>query len=143
MPRTPCGGYLHAATADPEKAQRLNLSQGVFGLSRFCYDPDLPDIDQRAGLARLFGATMEYAIQAGIPRFIFDTDPLIILFLRVLGFSVENIGEAVRHHGRMLQPVVVNVDRAVLPKLAARLAAWERDGYVGSSPFVPRLPQTT
>lgn len=137
------GGYLHAAMADPDKARRLNLSQGVSGLSRFCYDPTVPIIDQRAGLARLFGATMEHAIKTKIPRFIFDTDPLVILFLRVLGFSVETIGESVRHHGRLMQPVVLNVDQAVLPKLAARLTAWEREGYIGAPPFVTQAPKTT
>jgi acyl-homoserine lactone synthase len=130
------GGYLHATRADPQEVQRLNLSPRVFGLSRFCYDPDLPDVDQRAGVARLFGAAVEYAIKMRISHFIFDTDPVIILFLRVLGFSVVHIGSSVRHHGRLMQPVALNVDHSVLPIFFARLAAWEHQGFV--SPLLSR-----
>jgi N-acyl-L-homoserine lactone synthetase len=101
------GGYLHAAKIDPD---RFEAAPEIFGLSRLCYDRDLRGADCWMGIARLFGGAIGVARRAGIRQLIFDTDPILVLYLQALGLRPQVIGETVSHRGRPMQPIALTVE---------------------------------
>jgi N-acyl-L-homoserine lactone synthetase len=103
------GGYLHASKIDPD---RFELTPEIFGLSRLCYDRASRGADCWMGIARLFGGAVGVARRAGIRQMIFDTDPILVLYLQALGLRPRVIGETVLHHGRPMQPIALTVEPA-------------------------------
>lgn len=120
------GGYLVVAQADPERVTKAAGGAAIDGLSRFCLAPELRMPLRETIAIRLFMAALHHVLQCGTGALLFETDPAIVFMLRVLGFSVQRVGEPAPLAGRLSEPVVVLLDASVLSALPMRIAAWRR-----------------
>lgn len=119
------GGYLAVATADPARIREAAGSASIYGLSRFCVAPWVnTSLARRVQNACLFTAALRCVIDRGSLALLFDTDPAMIYVLKVLGFSVQPVGEAAAIAGRWMEPVVVRLDSSVLSGLPLNIAKW-------------------
>lgn len=129
------GGYLVIARADPERVSETAGSNDIFGLSRFCVSPDIEDSQSRQAVTiALFQTALRCLMDMGVQTLLFETNPSIVFMLRVLGFSLENVGEATPIAGRTMQPVVLRLDSTVMSRLPLKLAAWTRRSVVVAKP---------
>ena len=119
------GGFLIAAKADPDRLRKAAGGAIIYGLSRFCIDPEARSRTHNAvSRVWLFRAALDYALRKKIGGLMFDTDPSLIFMLKVLGFRLENIGEAAPLAGRLQQPVIMRVDASTLTHLSEKISTW-------------------
>jgi len=131
------GGYLAVAHADPGRVRQAAGDSEIYGLSRFCVMPETTGpISRKAVSARLFIAALDYVVAHGSYTLLFDTDPSILFLLRVLGFSLEDVGEPAPIAGRVMQPVVLRLDASVLSSLSLKLTTWGHE----HNPDLRRMP---
>ncbi len=124
------GGYLAVARADPARIREAAGDAQIDGLSRFCVAPSLHAPLRESAIVRLFSAALSHLIERGTGALLFDTDPSIIFILRVLGFSIERVGESTLIAGRTMQPIVMRLDSSALSALPMKIAAWTRHADV-------------
>jgi acyl-homoserine lactone synthase len=134
------GGYLAVARAEPARVREAADAAEFYGLSRFCIAPWVSNsLTRRALNACLFTAALRNVIDRGTSVLLFETDPAMIFVLRVLGFSVQEVGEAAPIAGRFLQPIVVRLDASVLSALPLKIANWTQGPNVSVSNFSDAL----
>ena len=130
------GGYLAVARADPARIREAAGDANIYGLSRFCVSPVVPNsLSRRALAACLFTAALRYVIDRGSEALLFDTDPSMAFVLRVLGFSLQSVGESVPIAGRLMQPIVLRLDASVLSGFPLKIAKWTK----GSNARAPNI----
>jgi len=134
------GGYLAIARAEPARVHQAAGDADLYGLSRFCIAPWVSNsLTRRALNACLFTAALRNVIDHGTHVLLFETDPAMIFVLRVLGFSVQEVGEAAPIAGRLLQPIILRLDASVLSPLPLKIANWTQAPSVGATNFSEAL----
>jgi acyl-homoserine lactone synthase len=132
------GGYFMAATVDPARMGGVPADAVIYGLSRFCIEPERRQSDAfDAGTAVLLCAVGECVRRYRIDALTSETDPSLIFILKVLGVRTRTIGEAAPYAGRILVPILLHLDAAILADLPAKIAMWRRLGI--SPPFGPQV----
>jgi acyl-homoserine lactone synthase len=128
------GGYFMAATVDPTLMHGVSADAAIYGLSRFCIEPGRRQHDAfDAGAAALLCAVGDCIRRYRIDALTSETDPSLIFVLKVLGVRIRTIGEAAPLAGRLLVPILIHLDEAILANLPAKIAMWRRLGI--SPPF--------
>jgi N-acyl-L-homoserine lactone synthetase len=118
------GGYLVVSRADPVRLRQAAGNAALFGLSRLCIDPAIRRRDMI--LFWLAAAAFDRALEFGAGALLFDTDPRMVLLLRLLGLPVVTVGEAVPAGQRMMQPVVMRLAPSIIETVRRNLISRRR-----------------
>jgi N-acyl-L-homoserine lactone synthetase len=113
------GGYLVVSRANPALLRQAAGNAALFGLSRLCVDPAIGRRDMI--LFWLAAAAFERALEFGAGALLFDTDPRMVLLMRLLGLPAVTVGEAVPAGERMMQPVVLRLAPSITETLRRNL----------------------
>jgi N-acyl-L-homoserine lactone synthetase len=118
------GGYLVVSRADPARLRQAAGSAALFGLSRLCIDPAIGRRDMI--LFWLAAAAFDRALAYGAGALLFDTDPRMVVLMRLLGLPVVTVGEAVPAGERMMQPVVLRLASSIIETVRRNLISRQR-----------------
>ena len=118
------GGYLVVSRADPVRLRQATGDAALFGLSRLCIDPAIGRRDMI--LFWLATAAFDRALSYGAGALLFDTDPRMVMLMRLLGLPVVKVGEAVPAGERMMQPVVLRLASSIIETVRRNLISRQR-----------------
>jgi N-acyl-L-homoserine lactone synthetase len=118
------GGYLVVSRADPVRLRQATGNAALFGLSRLCIDPAIGRRDMI--LFWLAAAAFDRALAYGAGALLFDTDPRMVVLMRLLGLPVVAVGEAVPAGERMMQPVVLRLASSIIETVRRNLISRQR-----------------
>ena len=118
------GGYLVVSRADPALLRQAAGNAALFGLSRLCIDPAIGRRDMI--LFWLAAAAFDRALACGAGALLFDTDPRMVVLMRLLGLPVVKVGEAVPAGERMMQPVVLRLASSIIETVRRNLISRQR-----------------
>jgi acyl-homoserine lactone synthase len=110
---TPAG--LVPGIETKEKIEALAARPGIVGMGRLCVEPNLRGGSKVDSItAHLFLRFCEHLLEDGHTEFFAETDPILLMLLRLLGFKVTFIGKPMSHHGKLMLLGIVELSEATL-----------------------------